>query len=264
MITVNKCGYDFRHSVAFSNLKPQGNEDYLFLLIKTEGFLEKDGTYLNLSPNTGILYRKHSRIHYGSKNTDYSDDWIHFDLSGNDVPLLSELSLPLDTPFSLPFPGILSDYVRLVAVETISCSPLRYRILDSLMHALLFSFAAQIHGIPYEHSGRKYYQAMNELRMEIRRSPYKKWKVADIAERMHLSISHFQYLYRDFFGTSCIRDVIEARIAYAQHYLTTTEMTVRAIAAFCGYENELHFMRQFKKQTGMTPSGYREETRRRQ
>ena len=39
-------------------------------------------------------------------------------------------------------------------------------------------------------------------------------------------------------------------------------MTVQALAAFCGYENELHFMRQFKKCTGLTPSGYREESRR--
>ena len=84
----------------------------------------------------------------------------------------------------------------------------------------------------------------------------------ELAERMHLSISHFQHLYREFFGTSCIRDVIDARIAYAQYYLTTTEMSIQALAVFCGYESELHFMRQFKKYTGLTPSGYREESRR--
>lgn len=263
MITVNKCGYGSRHTSAFNNLNPRGNEDYLLLLIKTEGFFEKDGIYMQLSPNTGILYGKHSHIHYGSRNTDYSDDWIRFDLSGDDILLLSELSLPLETPFSLPFFGTLSDYIRLAAVETMSGSPLRYQILDGLMRALHFSLASQIRAVPYEHNGSKYYQAMNDMRMEVRSAPYKKWKVAELAERMHLSISHFQYLYRNFFGISCIQDVIEARIAYAQHYLVTTEMTVQALAAFCGYENELHFMRQFKKQTGLTPSEYREENRRR-
>ena len=37
---------------------------------------------------------------------------------------------------------------------------------------------------------------------------------------------------------------------------------VAILAVFCGYESELHFMRQFKKYTGLTPSGYREESRR--
>lgn len=34
-------------------------------------------------------------------------------------------------------------------------------------------------------------------------------------------------------------------------------MSIRSLADFCGYENELHFMRQFKKFVGMTPSQYR-------
>ena len=38
-------------------------------------------------------------------------------------------------------------------------------------------------------------------------------------------------------------------------------MSISSLAAFCGYDNELHFMRQFKKGTGMTPSQYREAHR---
>ena len=112
MITVNKCGYGSRHTSAFNNLNPRGNEDYLLLLIKTEGFFEKDGIYMQLSPNTGILYGKHSHIHYGSRNTDYSDDWIRFDLSGDDILLLSELSLPL----RLPFPCLFLELCQTISV----------------------------------------------------------------------------------------------------------------------------------------------------
>ena len=41
----------------------------------------------------------------------------------------------------------------------------------------------------------------------------------------------------------------------------TSEMSVSSLALFCGYDNELHFMRQFKKITGLTPSQYRESHR---
>ena len=262
MITVNRCGYDSRHTAVLDSLNPRGNEDYTLLLIKTESFFEKDGKYTELPPNTGLLYGRHSYVHYGCRRPDYNDDWIHFELHGEDEQLLSRLSLPLDTPFALPYLGRLSELCRLVVTEKLSGHPYRQQTLDSLMRALLYSLASQLAVLPDAHSGNKYYQPMNELRMEIQNAPYKKWSVEELAERMHLSISHFQHLYREFFGTSCIRDVIDARIAYAQYYLTTTEMSIQALAVFCGYESELHFMRQFKKYTGLTPSGYREESRR--
>ncbi len=43
MITVNRCGYDSRHTAVLDSLNPRGNEDYTLLLIKTESFFEKDG-----------------------------------------------------------------------------------------------------------------------------------------------------------------------------------------------------------------------------
>jgi len=39
-------------------------------------------------------------------------------------------------------------------------------------------------------------------------------------------------------------------------------MSIRNLADFCGYENELHFMKQFKQYEGMTPSEYRKRRNR--
>ena len=36
-------------------------------------------------------------------------------------------------------------------------------------------------------------------------------------------------------------------------------MSIRSLSDFCGYDNELHFMRQFKKFVGMTPTEYRQK-----
>ena len=67
MITVNRCGYDSRHTAVLDSLNPRGNEDYTLLLIKTESFFEKDGKYTELPPNTGLLYGRHSYVHYGCR-----------------------------------------------------------------------------------------------------------------------------------------------------------------------------------------------------
>ncbi|MNC73208.1 HTH-type transcriptional regulator GadW [compost metagenome] len=52
-------------------------------------------------------------------------------------------------------------------------------------------------------------------------------------------------------------DVIASRVEHAKYLLTTTDISVKKIAEMCGYASEIHFMRQFKQQLGLTPSQYR-------
>jgi len=257
MITVNRCGYDSKHRAILDSRSVGGNDDYTLLLVKTEAYFERDGRILDTPPNTVILYSIHSYIHYGCRSPHYNDDWIHFDLHGEDSDLLQKLSLPLDTPFVLPYMGTLTDYSRLVVIEKLSSHVYRENIIDSLMHTLLYSLASQYHTIPEANSNSKYYYPMNGLRMEILNAPNKKWNVSELADQIHISTSHFQHLYKVFFGISCMQDIITARIKYAKFYLRTTEMSIHSLAAFCGYDSELHFMRQFKKATDLTPSQYR-------
>lgn len=257
MISVNRCGYDSKHRVILDSCSPMGNDDYTLLLVKTEAYFEQNGQLLDTPPNTVIIYNMHSYIHYGCRSPHYNDDWIHFELHGEDTDLLQRLSLPLNTPFVLPYMGTLTDYSRLVVIEKLSSHAYRENIINSLMHTLLYSLASQYHTVPEAHSDNKYYYPMNELRMEILNAPNKKWNVDELASQIHISTSHFQHLYKIFFGLSCTQDIIDARIKHAKFYLRTTEMSIHSLAAFCGYENELHFMRQFKKITGMTPSQYR-------
>ena len=261
MITVNVCGYDSMHKMKFDRSYPDGYEDHALLLIKTASFFEIDGEMLDFGPNTVMVYGVGSPVHYGCRNPHYNDDWIHFELQGEDGGLLRKLAIPVNRPFTLPYLGTLTDYARLVVQEKLSARPHSPQIIDSLMHALLYSLAGQLHAAPDGNAAHKYYCPMREQRMEILNAPYKKWDTPRLAQRLHLSISHFQHLYKQFFDTTCIQDIIRARIKYAQLYLCISEMSISSLAAFCGYDNELHFMRQFKKGTGMTPSQYRKAHR---
>ena len=81
--------------------------------------------------------------------------------------------------------------------------------------------------------------------------------MADMAKTLSVSPSHFQYLYTSRFGVSCYEDILCARMKNAEYYLLSTDMTVKNIAAVCGYENDVHFMRQFRKRTGSTALEYR-------
>lgn len=261
MIKVNICGYDSMHKTVYDRLHPEGYEDYVLLLIKTGFFFETEGRVRDMPPNTVMIYEKQTYVHYGCRDPRYNDDWIHFELQGEDSQLPARLALPLNSPFTLPGFNKLTEYSRLIVQEKLSSHAHKQEIIDSLMHALFYSIADQLHGEADVHQNHKYYYPMQELRMEILNAPHKKWDTAELASRLHLSVSHFQHLYKQFFRTTCIQDIIHARIKYAQLYLCISEMSVSSLAAFCGYESDLHFMRQFKKATGMTPSQYRETHR---
>ena len=50
---------------------------------------------------------------------------------------------------------------------------------------------------------------------------------------------------------------ISARIEAAKLLMTDTDLPISEIGERCGYESVVHFSRQFKKITGVSPSAYR-------
>ncbi len=101
-----------------------------------------------------------------------------------------------------------------------------------------------------------HFHALTELRRAIYSDPQHKWRVKDMADRLHLSEGYLQAIYRKTFGVSCMEDVIASRIRAAESLLQYTNKTSLQIAEFCGYGNAEHFCRQFKKLVGKTPGNF--------
>ena len=131
-------------------------------------------------------------------------------------------------------------------------------MLDSLMRMLLIK-AADSSGRrdTVQQSADPHYSSLVDLRAKIYRNPQLKWNVDTMAADVNMSRSYLQHIYREVFGVSCISDVISSKIEKAKELLTETSCTVSQVAFMCGYDNEEHFMRQFKKLVGMTPTRYR-------
>ena len=260
MIQIFNCGYESRHQTPLDIRRPNGGTDYMLLIIKTKAFFEQNGQIQDIVPNTVLLYKKYSYVHYGSKYSKYNDDWIHFDIT-EEEKLFDSFVIPFDTPIVLPSCGLLSEYTRMIVQEKLGKNIWKEQILDSLMRSLLYSLDSMVSSITSFQATHKYYQCMNKLRMELLNTPHKQWTVTHMAEQVHMSPSYFQHLYKELFGVSCMQEVIQARLKNARFYLRTTDMSIQSLALFCVYEIELHFMRQFKKYEHLTPTQYREEFR---
>ena len=106
-----------------------------------------------------------------------------------------------------------------------------------------------------------HYDFFCKLRNEIQLAPQNRWAIDEISKKINLSRSHIQHLYKLFFNTSIISDIQSYRMEHAKYLLSATDMTVTGISQSCGYDNDVHFMRTFKKVTNMTPSEFRNSFR---
>ena len=106
-----------------------------------------------------------------------------------------------------------------------------------------------------------YREQLYHIRRNILSQPQLEWGIPELAKKMAISRSHFQRLYKQLFGVTAKDDMIGARINRAMQLLANTDMRIQEIAEQCGYNNESHFMRQFKEKCGMTAIQYRKQNK---
>lgn len=76
----------------------------------------------------------------------------------------------------------------------------------------------------------------------------------DIAQSVRLSTSHLRHIFKDETGVALTRYLRELRLQRAKQLLETTFLTVKEVASAVGIDSVSHFVRDFKKSYGMTPS----------
>ena len=83
----------------------------------------------------------------------------------------------------------------------------------------------------------------------------------DIAESMFLNKDYISHLFKKETGYSLMGYVILLRINHAKLLLTETEKSITDIASECGYTDFAYFSKQFKQLTGVNPSAFRKENK---
>ncbi len=102
-----------------------------------------------------------------------------------------------------------------------------------------------------------YYREFVNLRERIYSNPQEDWSIDTMCRDLILSRGYFQKLYTRCFGISFTQDVINSRIELSKRLLSSTNFSIAYIADQSGYSNYVHFMHQFKKIVGITPTEYR-------
>lgn len=87
------------------------------------------------------------------------------------------------------------------------------------------------------------------------------WKIADLADAVHLSASQVRRVFTDAYGKSPIAYLTMVRAERMAVLLRTTDRPVAAIAASVGWGDPDFAARQFRRSIGVSPSEYRRISR---
>lgn len=88
--------------------------------------------------------------------------------------------------------------------------------------------------------------------------------VYNIAEMLYVTPTYFSKLFKHITGEGCNSYITRKRIQRAKSLLETTSMKTGKIATLVGYKDTNYFSLAFKKQTGMSPTEFRESVEERE
>lgn len=96
-----------------------------------------------------------------------------------------------------------------------------------------------------------------EVKKYIREHMMDNVTVAHIADALHFNPQYLMRAFKGKTGLSIIEYITQARIDTAKKVLGDTDLPIKEVAQLVGYVDYAYFTRVFRKETGMSPSQYR-------
>ena len=243
------------HPRGFRMSRPKGLEHWVVLIVRTRGEFQIGEERFSVTPPQAILIAPGTPYSYENPEGEYLDDWLHFEA---DEPLEARLAAMRNRPFPIGEAGLFTVCIQQLIWElSYGEEPYASANRDALAGVLLNRLCAAWEKRGAFGKNHPLEDRLRLLRLELESSVERRHDAASHARELGLSASHFQYLYRTLFGVPFRQDVIRMRVERAKSLLATRSLPLSRIAELCGYANEVHFYRQFRRATGMRPGAYR-------
>ncbi len=235
----------------------------LYISYQKQNYIVPHGEYLLLPPAAAPdNYRE------GFHPSNCCFYWIHFEAdheirrrtedvhSGPEpdphiLKLPAQASVP-DMDKMLVLLQQLQDCVRSGYPKTAS-SYMATTILCELNHQLYRDQADESLAKAGDSRKQIYYNILDYIQRNISRN----LRVYDIARHFGYHEKYLSHMFHTLSGMTLKQYILKKKIETANYLLTDTNQTVADIAAFLGYSDSHNFMKLYKKETGLTPTEYR-------
>jgi AraC family transcriptional regulator of arabinose operon len=260
LLHITDIGYYPKANFHFRSRTKEEAYQYIFIYcIEGFGWFEIDGVRQKVAPDHFFILPKHKAHAYGTNPKDpWTIYWIHFD--GEKAAFFSEgmdkatlISTEKDSRIEERFQ--LFEEIFATLKNGYSKNNLEYSI-SSFFHFLgSLKFLGAYHDSIY--SNRKQLDAVDSSIHFMRENLHKRLTLAEIANYVILSPSHFSSLFQKKTGYSPLNYLLQLKVQQTCHYLDFSDMKINQIAMMVGYDDPFYFSRFFTKTMGISPSDYR-------
>lgn len=239
---------------------PATAEDRILAFFDAPAILRNEHATRSVAPQTLWLYpAMHAALyHTMAKNAAFI---ICFDptdapISLADEPQCIALTTADAPPNAAHFCGIGAQLVDVF--HSSMPQPLKNTVCCELLSALLAMYDTVVQYRQRDAARCHNRTRLITLRQAIYSDPSAQWSINQMCTQINVSRAHLHRIYQETFGVGCHTDVLQSRLLHATDMLISSDASIRTIALACGFENDITFMRAFKKHLGCTPTTYRQ------
>ena len=221
---------------------------------ETEYAIEK-GNYLLMPPN---------EKQHGYKSGACSFYWLHFSPTvAYDILYSERQTMEQDSlSVSVPLYGKLQSLERMVILmKQLQDSDKRYgmRSLNNFTTGVILAELSAQSFVARKYSNADNSpQLYNDISEYITLNIYSDLKVADVADYFGYNEKYLTTYFKKWAKVSMKQFMIQKKMEYAKAELGETNHSVSQIGYTLGYSDPHNFSNAFKKETGLTPSEYRD------
>ena len=259
-LRINNCGYYRVHTTpVIETPHPEGRNDYQLLYIAAgKGYFYFKGSKIPTIVTKGnmILFRpKEPQVYYYYAKDKTEVYWVHF--TGWKVEeYLKRYKLPekenvFYTGISPDYPWIYNQIIRELQLQRENYT----EMISLFMHHIFLTINRYI---------KEKETTNNEIINDIERSVHyfkenfnKTISIEQYAKEHLMSVNWFIHNFKKIMKVTPMQYIVSLRISLAKGYLENSNKNISEIANTVGYDNALYFSRLFKKNTGYSPSQYR-------
>ena len=191
----------------------------------------------------------------------FRNDWLHADYESI-KPLVREFKFSWNELIATDQESVLTYYIKVFQKELSNQDDFSSTVISHTLYAMFLNVFRAVRESNKKRNTmsateRNYYEQFKKLRTMMVKNCIKSYKVKELAQTVNLSPERFSPLYKTFFNSTPISDVIDARISMARRILVYSTNSVQETARLCGFNDFYYFSRLFKRRAGVSPSAYR-------